>query len=63
MEGRGDAADSVERRMAGVKTELASFQANRALYQEVIDVHGNTATEEALARIAARYSLSNLLKA
>ena len=63
MEKRGDAPASIEGRMAGIEKEMAAFEKDRALYQEVVEVHGNAATDEALARIATRYNLSNLLRA
>ncbi len=62
MEQRGDAPASIAGRMAGIEKEMAAFEKDRVLYQEVVDVRDNTATEEAIARIALRYNLSNLLK-
>lgn len=58
MEHRGDTTASIDRRMAGVEIEMASFAEQRGLYQEVIDVNDNTAADQALARIATRYNLA-----
>ncbi len=63
MEQRGDAPASIASRMAGIEKEIAAFKEQRALYQEVVEVHGDAATGEALARIATRYNLSDLLLA
>lgn len=62
MINRGEDAATVAKRMAGIVDELDAFKRHRALFADVIQVKDNTAAQEVIERVAARYQLNTALR-
>jgi guanylate kinase len=62
MINRGEDAATVTKRMAGIVDELDAFKRHRALFADVIQVKDNTAAQEVIERVAARYQLNTALR-
>ncbi len=62
MINRGEDEATVARRMAGIVDELAAFTRYRELFADVIQVKDDTAAQEVIERVIARYRLQNALR-
>lgn len=62
MKARGDSEASIAGRISGRALELAAYRRDKALYADVVIVRDNTAVEEVIRRIEARYQLRTALK-
>lgn len=59
---RGENEATIAKRMAGIANELAAFASHRSLFADVVRVKDNTAAQEAIERIGARYQLQTALR-